>query len=377
MTHYQIFMKRKNYSMPKTFTIQTPRGKRTIGPGNPVFIVAEMSGNHGQNFNKAIKIIKAAANAGADAIKLQTYTPDTMTIDSKKKWFMERSRQNPKEWKGMSLYELYQRAYTPWEWHPRLQKIAESIGLVFFSTPFDESAVDFLHNLNVPCYKIASYEFTDIPLVKKAAQTKKPLILSAGFATKEEIAFTLKAARRAGARAIALLHCLTSYAKNQDVSETNLATMLNLKDRFGVICGLSDNNGGIEIPYIAALLGASVIEKHVTVDRGDNGLDARFSLTPKELKDLVTSIRTAEKAVGKIRYGPQNALEKDNLRFRRSLFVVQDIKKGELFTHKNVRVIRPGYGLAPRYFEKILGRRAADDCERGTPLTKNLITGSL
>lgn len=356
-----------------SFTIQTPRGERTIGDGYPPFIVAEMSANHCQSFQKAVEIIKAAALSGADAIKLQTYTPDTMTIDSDKEWFIVCGKDNPDSWKGKKLYDIYTEAFTPWEWHAQLKEIAEGLGLVFFSSPFDSSSVDFLEKLNVPLYKVASYEVTDIPLLKKIASTGKPVIMSIGFAYLHEVQEAITTLRNNGAKDIAILHCVTSYSNIPSFDSTNLNTMLDIKNRFNVVSGFSDNNGGIEIPLLAVMMGASIIEKHVVSDLNDNPLDGDFSVNPSEFKDLVDKIRRSERSRGKINYGIQSEPEEYNKRFRRSLFVVEDITEGERFSENNVRVIRPSYGLAPKYYEEILGAVASKDIERGTPLSWDLI----
>ena len=348
---------------------------RKIGPNNPCFIVAEMSGNHNQDFGKAVKIVEAAADARCNAIKLQTYTPDTLTLNSNKPWFMERGEGNPEGWKGKSLYELYQSAYTPWDWHPKLQKIAHDLGLIFFSTPFDDTAVDFLENLNVPCYKIAAYEATDMLLLRKVASTGKPVIMSVGFSTKEEVKFGVETLRKYGAKDIAILHCLTTYSDNPDPSNAHLRTMLDLRDNFDVVCGFSDNNSGIEIPLLAAMAGASIIEKHLILDKLDEGPDSQFSLDPKELKEMVKAIRRDEKAMGEIYYGPRSEGEKENLRFRRSLFVVKDMRKGEKFTGENVKSIRPANGLETKFYDEVIGKIAKDDIEKGTPLSWSLIEG--
>lgn len=343
-------------------------GHRKVGAGHPCFIVAEMSANHGQDFETAVRIVKAAAAAGADAIKLQTYTPDTITIDSRKPWFMERSDDNPDDWKNMSLYELYQGAYTPWDWHPTLQDIARENGLVFFSSPFDATAVDFLEGLDVPCYKIASYEATDILLLRKVAQTGKPIIMSVGFATEAEIALSVETLRVNGAKDIALLHCVTAYASQPKPEDANLRTMLDLRERFDVVCGFSDNNGGIEIPTTAVAMGASIIEKHFILDAADKTLDTAFSLKQSEFKAMVDAIRRAETMMGKVNYGPQSATEAKNTRYRRSLFVVEDMKKGDVFTPENIRSIRPSNGLETKQYDAVIGKVATQDLERGTPL---------
>lgn len=348
-------------------------GNRIIGQGYPCFIVAEVSANHLQRFDKAIQIIKECAKAGADAIKLQTYTPNTMTINSEKKWFVVGGRRNPASWQGKTLYQLYQKAYTPWEWQPKLKKITEDLGLILFSTPFDETAVDFLEKMAVPCYKIASYEATDIPLLKKVASTKKPVIISVGFASLSEVTEAIRTLRKYGSKEIAVLHCITSYSDTPTPQSANLKTITDIRDRFPVVSGFSDNNTGIDIPVTAAIMGASIIEKHVILNRSDKSPDARFSLEPDELKMMVQEIRFAEKAIGKVHYGPANKEEEYNKRFRRSIFVIKDIKRGETFTHENIRVIRPAFGLPPKYFDKVIGKVAARNIERGSPISWNLI----
>jgi pseudaminic acid synthase len=368
--------------MSKTIIINTPKDLRSIGPGNPCFIIAEMSANHHQNYDEAVRIVKAAAESGADAIKLQTYTPDTITIDSRKSWFLSRTDDNPESWKGQSLYDLYKKAYTPWEWHSSLKTLAESLGLVFFSTPYDATAVDFLETLNVPMYKIASYECTHIPLLKKIAATKKPIIMSVGFASKEEINFSVDNLRKAGVENLILLHCSTSYSAEAIPEDSNLATIKDIANSFGVVAGFSDNNNGIEVPVTAVSLGAAVIEKHFAPVNSE-ALDARFSLTPDSFKDMVEAIRSYEstgqssyllaEAIGSVHYGPNNASEAGNMRYRQSLFVVADIKSGEVLTTDNVHCIRPSDGLPTRYYEEVIGKKAAKDIERGTPLSWDLI----
>ena len=348
-------------------------GNRIIGVGHPCFIVAELSGNHHQNYEEAVKLIYVAKEAGADAVKLQTYTPDTITIDSPKEWFIVAGKDNPDGWKGKTLYELYQTAYTPWEWQPKLKKIADEIGIMLFSSPFDETAVDFLEKMQVPCYKVASYEVTHIPLLRKIANTGKPVILSIGFASLEEVELAIETLREGGTRDIAVLHCVTSYADEPKPEDMHLATIGDIRERFNVVSGFSDNNGGIEIPLRAAMVGASIIEKHFILNRTDAGPDAKFSLEPHELKTMIEKIREAEKAIGSVHYGPVNDAEEYNKRFRRSIFVVEDIKKGEVFTGKNVRVIRPGNGLHSKFFDQVVGKRALENIERGTPLQWNLL----
>ncbi len=353
--------------------IQTPKGKRKIGPGHPAFIIAEMSANHNQSFKQAVALIKAAAKAGADAVKVQTYTADTLTIDSRKKWFMVGGKDNPKAWKGQTFYELYRKAYMPWEWTPKLKKITEALGLTFFSTPFDVTAVDFLQKLKVPCYKIASYEATDTQLLKKVAATGKPVIMSVGFATLPEIKYSVEVLRKAGAKQLALLHCTTSYSSSGEGISANLKTIVDLAKRFKVVSGFSDNMGGVEIPVLAATLGANIIEKHFVIKHDKAALDDNFSLDAKTFKEMVSGIRAQEQALGVVKYGPRTAAEKYNRQFRRSLFVVANVKKGEKFSLKNVRSIRPAYGLEVKYLDKVLEKTAKKDIERGTPLSWNLV----
>lgn len=359
---------------------------RIIGEGHPCFIVAELSGNHHQKFDEAVKLIEVAAKAGVDAVKLQTYTPDTLTIRSNKKWFLVDSKDTPDSWNKRTLYELYSTAYTPWDWQPKLKKIAEDLGTILFSTPFDETAVEFLENMSVPCYKIASYEANHIPLLAKVAATRKPVILSAGFASIADIKLALKTLRENGTNQIAILHCVTSYASKPSLNDINLKTIIDMKG-FNVVSGFSDNNGGTEIPIIAAALGASIIEKHVILKKSMGGPDALFSIEPDELKDMINKIRNNEKkgssilnskyakmVIGKVKYGPANKAERYNgKKFSQSIFVVADIKKGEKFTRNNIRCIRPGDGLAPRYFENVLNKKAVKDIEKGTPLNWGLI----
>lgn len=344
-------------------TIITPRGERKIGGGNPTFVVAEMSGNHNQDINRAFKIIDEAAEAGVDAIKLQTYTPDTITIDCDKEYFQVKVND---AWKGQTLYSLYQTSYTPWEWQPKLKEYAETKGLIFFSTPFDETAVDFLEGLNVSLYKVASFEVVDLELLKKIGSTKKPVIMSRGMASLEEIELAIKTLKDAGASQIAVLHCVSSYPAIPE--QMNLATIPDLVKRFNIISGLSDHTLGTTVPIAATVLGASIIEKHFTLCRADGGHDASFSLEPQELKQMVKAIGEAEQAVGRPTYD-LGKKEAENIVFRRSIFVVKDIQNGEIMTRENIRVIRPGYGLAPKELNKIIGKKAAQDVERGEPLS--------
>lgn len=345
-------------------------GKRLIGEGHPAFIVAEVSGNHNQNFARAKALVKAACQTGVDAVKLQTYTPDTLTIDSKEKWFWVGSKNN-KDWQGMTLHQLYQTAYTPWEWYKDLKKITDKYGVILFSAPFDETAVGFLESMHVPLYKIASYEMGDLELLKKVARTKKPVIISKAMASAQDAALAVKTLRKYGAKEIAMLHCVDAYPSKPE--DMNLATIPDIARRFKVVAGVSDHSLGIATALTSVLLGGHIIEKHITLKRSDGGPDAAFSLEPHEFKDLVGAVRDAQIAVGKVFYGAANS-EKVNMIFKRSLFVVKDIKVGEKFTRENVRCIRPGYGLAPKELPKVLGKKAKKDISRGTPLSWNLIT---
>ncbi len=343
-------------------------GNREIGQGSPVFIIAEMSANHNQNFEKAKEIIKAAAASGADAIKLQTYTPETLTIDCSKESFVVKDS-NP-DWEGMTLYQLYKKAYMPWDWQPKLKKIAEELGLILFSTAYDETAVDFLEKMDVPVYKIASFEFNDIEFLKKIASTKKPVIISKGMASLEETETAVSTLRENGASGIALLHCVSSYPA--EFEDMNLVTIPDIEKRFKIVPGLSDHSLGISAAIASVVFGAKLIEKHFTLRRSDGGLDVGFSLEPEEFRKLVKSVREVEKAVGKVQYGPVER-EVPNIVARRSLFAVKDIKTGEEFTRENIRCIRPGYGLAPKFLPEVLGKKALKDIKRGTPLTSELI----
>ncbi|MBI2054611.1 MAG: pseudaminic acid synthase [Candidatus Sungbacteria bacterium] len=348
-------------------------GEREIGLDHPAFIVAEMSVNHKQDYAKASAIIKAAAEVGVDAVKLQTFTPDTITLPSREPWFLVGGKDNPGKWQQKTFYDLYQEAYMPWDWQPKLKQEAEALGLTLFSTPFDVTAVDFLEGINMPCYKIAAYESTDIILLRRVAKTKKPVIMSVGFATLDEIELSMQTLRKNDAKDIALLHCLTSYAKKADSNRTNLRLIPDLRDRFDVVSGFSDNMGGIEAPILAAAVGASIIEKHFILSHEDQTLDDRFSLDPKEFKKMVDVIRYQEELLGKVNYGPQTEAEEYNKRFRRSLFVSADTKKGELFTDQNVKSIRPADGLPTKFYDQVMGRRAGRDVKVGTPLSWALI----
>ena len=340
---------------------------RRIGPGYPTYIIAEMSANHNQDFDQAVRIIEAAKEAGADAIKLQTYTPDTLTIDCDNEYFRIGKGTL---WQGRTLYDLYSEAYMPWDWQPRLKQIANELGLDIFSTPFDEIAVDFLEAMGVPAYKIASFENVDLLLLRKIAQTGKPIIISTGMATLFEIDEAVRTARDAGATQIALLKCTSAYPAPPE--EMNLCTVPHLAEGFGVPVGLSDHTLGIAVPVAAVALGACIVEKHFTLSRDIPGPDSAFSLEPHEFKAMVEAIRVAEKALGEVHYDvtEQEAVSRI---FRRSLFVVKDMKAGDRFTHENVRSIRPGYGLHTRYLDEVLDRRAARDVSKGTPLSWELL----
>jgi N-acetylneuraminate synthase len=330
-------------------------------------MVAELSANHNQDFDQAVQLIHAAKEAGADAIKLQTYTPDTLTIDCNNEYFrIEKGT----IWEGQSLYDLYGEAYTPWEWQPKLKRIANDLGLDLFSTPFDSTAVDFLEEMGVPVYKIASFELVDLPLVRQVAQTGKPIIMSTGMATLGEIDEAVRTARQVGAAQIALLKCNSAYPAPPE--EMNLRTIPHLAEAFRVPAGLSDHTLSIAVPVAAVTLGACIVEKHFTLSRAVPGPDSAFSLEPHEFKATVEAVRVAEKALGEVRYEVTEH-EVASRAFRRSLFVVKDVKAGEVFTEENVRSIRPGYGLHTRYLGEVLGRRAARDIERGTPMSWDLI----
>jgi pseudaminic acid synthase len=341
-------------------------GTRIIGQGHPTYVIAEVSANHGQRFEQAVAILRAAKKAGADAIKLQTYTADTMTIACDRPEFLIKGTL----WQGRNLHDLYREAHTPWEWHPRLQEVAHELGIDLFSTPFDPSAVDFLESMKTPAYKVASFELVDIPLIQRIAKTGKPLIMSTGMATLEEIDEAVRTAREAGAAQIALLKCTSAYPAAPE--EMNLRTIPELSQRFGVPAGLSDHTLGTAVPVAAVALGACIIEKHITLSRAEPGPDTAFSLEPDEFKATVDAIRITEKALGNVHFGFSPNEESSRI-FRRSLFVVANVKRGEAFTSDNVRAIRPGHGLHTRHLPEILGQTAACDIERGTPLSWDLV----
>lgn len=338
-------------------------GDQFVGTGYPPFIVAEMSGNHNQSLEKALSIVEAAARAGAHAVKLQTYTADTLTIDAEEESFII---QDPESlWKGKSLYELYREAYTPWEWHEPIMKKCRSLGLIAFSTPFDETAVDFLEGLNVPAYKIASFENNHLPLIRKAASTGKPLIISTGMATIAELDDAVRTARDAGCKDIILLKCTSTYPASPE--DVNLVTISHLRELFGVEIGISDHTLGVGVSIAAVAMGASVVEKHFTLSRAEGGVDAVFSMEPPEMRLLSDESLKAWQALGKISYD-LSLSEQSSLMFRRSIYVVHNISAGEFFTSKNIRIIRPGVGLQPKYYDILIGKRSSCDIQRGEPM---------
>jgi pseudaminic acid synthase len=342
--------------------------ERFIGQNLPTYIIAEISANHNQSYNEAVRLIHAAKDAGANAVKLQTYTPNTITIDCKSELFRIGKGTL---WEGKYLYDLYGEAYTPWEWHAGLFEEARTLDMDIFSTAFDPSAVDFLEELSVPVHKIASFEIVDIPLIEKMAATGKPLIISTGMATLGEIEEAVQAARGAGAEEIVLLKCTSAYPAPAE--EMNLRTIPHLADAFGVPVGLSDHTLGIEVPVAAVCMGACIVEKHFTLSRSHPGPDSAFSLEPQEFASMVRAIRIAEKALGEVHYGVSEQEAKSRV-FRKSLFVVRDVKKGEAFSDENIRSIRPGYGLHPRYLKNVLGRYATRDIKRGTPFHMDMVS---
>lgn len=341
-------------------------GDRLIGPSQPVYIIAEMSANHGQDFDRAVRIIQAAKETGADAIKIQTYTPDTLTIDCDNEYF----RIQGTLWEGRTLYDLYSEAYMPWEWQPKLQAIACDLGLDFFSTAYDPTAVDFLEELAVPVHKVASFELVDLPLLRRMAQTGKPIIMSTGMATLAEIDEAVRTICDAGGEQLALLKCTSAYPAPPE--EMNLRTIAHLAEAFGVPTGLSDHTLGIAVPVAAVALGACIVEKHFTLSRDVPGPDSAFSLEPHEFKAMVDAIRVAEQALGKVSY-ELTGHEQPSRIFRRSLFVVEDIETGDVFSEQNLRSIRPGYGLHTRYIEDVWGQSAVRNIIAGEPLLWSMI----
>lgn len=341
---------------------------RPIGRGYTPFIIAEMSGNHNQSLQRALEIVEAAAKTGAHALKIQTYTPDTMTIDMDEREF---HISDPNSlWAGTSLYKLYGEAYTPWEWHKPIFDRARELGIIPFSTPFDDTAVDFLESLDVSCYKIASFENTDLPLIRRVAATGKPLIISTGMATVAELDETVRAAREAGCKDLILLKCTSTYPAT--AANTNILTIPHLRELFDCEVGLSDHTMGIGVSVASVALGASVIEKHFTLSRAEGGVDSTFSMEPAEMEQLVVETERAWQALGQVSYGPSEA-EKKSMQFRRSLYVVQDMKAGDFLTKDNLRAIRPGLGLPTKYLEHMIGKTVKRDVKRGTALDWHLV----
>lgn len=343
-------------------------GQRAIGANHAPFIIAEMSGNHNQSLERALEIVDAAAAAGAHALKLQTYTADTITLNVRNKDFLIDDKKSL--WDGSNLHDLYQKAYTPWEWHQPIMERAQQHGMVCFSSPFDETAVDFLESLNVPAYKIASFENNHLPLIEKVAKTGKPMIISTGMATISDIEEAVKTARNAGCKDLILLKCTSTYPALP--TNTNVLTIPHLKQMFDCQIGLSDHTMGVGVSVAAVAHGATVIEKHFTLNRADGGVDSAFSLEPDELKSLVVETERAWQSLGQVSYGPTEA-EKKSLMFRRSVYFAEDIQAGEVLTAKNLRVVRPGFGLHPRFYQSLLGKRARNNIEKGTPVVWDLI----
>jgi N-acetylneuraminate synthase len=338
-----------------------------IGTNHPPFVIAEMSGNHNHSLERALEIVDAAAITGAHALKIQTYTPDTMTLDLDEREF---HISDPKSlWAGTSLYKLYGKAYTPWEWHKPIFDRARELGMIAFSTPFDDTSVDFLEKLDVPCYKIASFENTDLPLIRRVASTGKPLIISTGMASIAELDDTVKAAREAGCRDLILLKCTSTYPAN--ASNTNILTIPHLRELFGCEVGLSDHTMGVGVSVASIALGATVIEKHFTLNRNDGGVDSNFSMEPIEMEQLVLETERAWQAMGQISYGATEA-EQKSIVFRRSLYIVQDLKSGDVLTKDNVRAIRPGLGLPTKYLDVVLNKTLNRDVVKGTALSWDL-----
>ncbi|MEH2088012.1 pseudaminic acid synthase [Nostoc sp.] len=341
---------------------------RIIGASHLPFVVAEISGNHNQSLERALDIVEAAAKAGVHAIKVQTYTADTMTLDINEGDFYINSPNSL--WHGKSLYQLYQQAYTPWEWHKPIFERCEELGIIGFSTPFDATSVDFLESLNVPCYKIASFENTDLPLIGKVASTGKPMIISTGMATISELDETVRTAREAGCQDLILLKCTSSYPATPE--NTNLLTIPQMRELFNVQLGLSDHTMGIGVAVASVALGATLIEKHFTLCRADGGVDSAFSMEPAEMQQLVIESQRAWQALGSIKYGATEA-EKESLLYRRSLYVAKDMKAGEILTSENLRAVRPGLGLPPKFFDIVIGKAVNQHIKKGTPFTWKLV----
>jgi len=342
--------------------------KVEIGRQHHPFVIAEMSGNHNQSLERALAIVEAAAGAGAHALKLQTYTADSMTIDLDEREFHISDPDNL--WEGSSLYQLYAEAHTPWEWHQPIFERARELGIMPFSTPFDDTAVDFLEQLNVPCYKIASFENTDLPLIRRVAETGKPIIISTGMASIAELDETVRTAREAGCEDLILLKCTSTYPASP--ANTNILTIPHMRELFDCEIGLSDHTLGIGVAVASVALGACVIEKHFTLQRADGGVDSEFSMEPAEMSELVVETERAWQAMGKVAYGATEA-EKKSLQFRRSLYVVKDLRAGDILTSENLRAIRPGHGLPTRYLQQIVGKAVKKDIKRGTALNWDLI----
>jgi N-acetylneuraminate synthase len=338
-------------------------GNKLVGKNHPPFIIAEMSGNHNQSLERALEIVDAAAKAGAHALKIQTYTADTMTLNLNHGEFFIEDKNSL--WKGKSLYELYQEAYTPWEWHGPIFERCKSHGMIFLSTPFDSTAVDFLETFDPPVYKIASFENTDIPLIKKVAQTGKPMIISTGMASIAELDLTVQTARENGCKDLILLKCTSSYPSTPE--NTNILTIPHLRELFDLEVGLSDHTMGVGAACASVALGATVVEKHFTLSRADGGVDSAFSLEPHEMNLLVTETKRAWEALGKISYGVTE-IEKKSLVFRRSIYIAEDVKEGDILNEKNLRCIRPGLGLPPKYYDMLLGKKIKSSLKKGTPM---------
>lgn len=341
---------------------------RSIGRDAEPFVIAEMSGNHNQSLDRALAIVESAARSGAHGLKIQTYTPDTMTLDLDEREFHVGDPNSL--WNGTSLYKLYGQAHTPWDWHAPIFQRARALGMIPFSTPFDDTSVEFLETLGVPCYKIASFENTDLPLIRRVASTGKPLIISTGMATLAELDETVRAARGAGCKHLVLLKCTSTYPATPE--NTNIRTIASLRETFGCEAGLSDHTMGVGVSVASVALGATVIEKHFTLSRADGGVDSAFSLEPDEMAQLVLETRRAWQSLGEVAYGPTE-VEKKSLQFRRSLYVTADLAAGDTLDHSNVRAIRPGLGLPPGQLEAVLGRAVARPIRRGTPLSWDLL----
>lgn len=349
-------------------SITFPLGDRLVGSDQPPFIIAEMSGNHNQSLDRALELVDAAAQAGAHAVKLQTYTADTITLNVREGEFTISDEKSL--WKGNNLHDLYSKAYTPWEWHAPIMERAKAHGMMCFSSPFDESAVDFLLQLDVPAFKIASFENNHLPLIRKVAATGKPMIISTGMASLADLEEAVATARAAGCKDLVLLKCTSTYPAS--ASNTNVSTIPHMRTLFGCQVGLSDHTMGVGVSVAAVALGATVVEKHFTLRRADGGVDSAFSLEPEELKSLVVETRRAWEALGKVTYGPTEA-ERKSLVFRRSLYIAKDMRAGEVLTSENLRVVRPGMGLHPRYYEDLLGRKVRQDLKMGTAVSWDLI----